>query len=166
MRYVMWIAEFRESSNLWTHIAPSSGRHACLSLMIIFKHSSFVMKVLRLVWSWVFPDLYGLGDLKWMRKKHLTRVVEGNTFLFPLRIKRCHNLFRSNQVLSRSLCATFQFTGEISGNLWDLEKLLSELLYSRFVIFKSVSNSIWHLSSNQARGPAELKHINKRRKRN
>lgn len=22
MRYVMWIAEFRESSNLWTHIAP------------------------------------------------------------------------------------------------------------------------------------------------
>ena len=23
MRYVMWIAEFSESSNLWTHIAPS-----------------------------------------------------------------------------------------------------------------------------------------------
>jgi hypothetical protein len=24
LRYVMWIAEFSESSNLWTHIAPSS----------------------------------------------------------------------------------------------------------------------------------------------
>jgi len=23
LRYVMWIAEFSESSNLWTHIAPS-----------------------------------------------------------------------------------------------------------------------------------------------
>ena len=30
MRYVVWIAEFRESSNLWTHIALNLG-WVCLS---------------------------------------------------------------------------------------------------------------------------------------
>ena len=41
MRYVMRIAEFRESSNLWTHIALLFEEHACLSVCKLF--------------SWEFP---------------------------------------------------------------------------------------------------------------
>lgn len=101
MRYVIWIADIRESSNLWTHIAPSGIPEGMP------------------VWASFLPQTLGFGV-----EQYAIRFV-WNIVMY--RRKR----LRSNQ----------------KRFLWVL------------MLFQ-------HLTSNQVGLPAELKHINKRRKRN
>jgi hypothetical protein len=109
MRYVMWIAEFSESSNLWTHIAPfgiPKGMPVRASL-------STIKLCLALI---VTPPSEG-RDLNWSAV-----VCE------PLALVKTHR---------------YSITGR-----------------------KPPKPNTSRLTSDQVGIPAELKHINKRRKRN
>ena len=136
LRYVMWIAEFSESSNLWTHLAPLgySEGHACLRVINYSQLQSFALKL------WMWRDFAGHYC------QLLLNVSAGET------------------------CKGFSWLW--FDNIYAIAEILWECLYVRF--FPQLSKScpsrqnchLWNLTSNQVGLPAELKHINKRRKRN
>ena len=65
MRYVVWIAEFRESSNFWTHIAPKVfRRHACLSVSDPLTILLLLVKTEVDWWSWLSYFDYKTSSLK------------------------------------------------------------------------------------------------------
>ena len=56
MRYVMWIAEFSESSNLWTHIALSGIPESMLVWVSV--NISNLSDFFRKNWIWAIPTLF------------------------------------------------------------------------------------------------------------
>ena len=55
MRYVMWIAEFSESSNLWTHIALFGIPKSMLVWVSVNTSKPFFVKR---PWTWAIPTLF------------------------------------------------------------------------------------------------------------
>jgi len=62
MRYVMWIAEFSESSNLWTHIALSGIPESMLVWVSVNTSSLFSREE---NWTWAIPTLCKKGRVAW-----------------------------------------------------------------------------------------------------
>ena len=138
MWYVVWIAEFRESSNLWTHIAlEASAKSTSVSASVTPSLSNHI-------WVCIWPfHTYSVCVVGWSEQRTCRRHRKG--FLFSigwLGFKTYHTLGWCLWMLS----------------LWlVLRRNLS--ISPQGVCFH---NSTWA----QAGLPAELKHINKRRKRN
>ena len=127
LRYVMWIAEFSESSNLWTHIAPSSileGMPVWVSL--IYQPNWDVILCLVLGW--------------W-------RLLESTSAPFKCISRTLYQLWFDN-----NLSEPLMISNSLASNclIWDCPTF----------------GHYFDLTSNQVGLPAELKHINKRRKRN
>ena len=127
LRYVMWIAEFSESSNLWTHLAPfgiPKGMPVWVSL------NSQLRKFIHL-------------------KLGCWRTLQAQSVSAPLKcISRTCTFGSGLIMLSMPL---------LKGNLFSFQWSIMDCL---------LGGIIFDLTSNQVGLPAELKHINKRRKRN
>ena len=144
MRYVMWIAEFSESSNLWTHIALS-GIPESMPVWVPINSQSLSYFAIRLILdlSWPCKNLQQLLKLNfqwvWLTSENLENEIEWGLFYL--------SLFRVLFSLSLNAMLFYGVALYFVGN------------YTKTSNFKT-------LVSNQVGGPAELKHINKRRKRN
>ena len=128
MRYVMWIADLRESSNLWTQIAvPANCRnHAWLS---VTKQSPILVESMR---------------------------VTAASLSGPFEYRLVHGCLI---VRSKPWCGALPLQA-INFIKWFVPSIWPWLSYHLH------ATNFWCLTSTQARLPAELKHINKRRKRN
>ena len=161
MRYVVWIA-FRESSNLWTHIALLWSMPVWESIVFI---SSF---------SW-FSFIWELGegeDLRFFLSPCLSKSVWGEECLqidYLVRTTlKCLTFLDS--FLYRKVCEWNRLVSHNAEYVWAEENSFMCWWYWVHNLWKGMRgaslSSLWTMVSNQVGRPAELKHINKRRKRN
>ena len=204
LRYVMWIAEFSESSNLWTHIALQGP----LCSMSVWVSDPFLRLTTRL--------LIGLVEvLKEKRKEKKFPLILGffsEFFFYPFKyidwITLCLCFFSGRAEVVNGSCLVQKFsyflswvsnspkvrmplyllyvsnTNEkevYSSNLWcgikgkkifffhqrgDQNSFHWQEKHTKPRDGKENKYETYLMTSNQSRLPAELKHINKRRKRN
>jgi len=164
MRYVMRIAEFNESSNLWTQVAVSrKGHHASLSIMYTKAHpraggewevdSVQNESSLEVSWTLIFQDVF--GRWKKITKKCLvvkTTLCWHDWFLFSTCV--WHQLWRLFwavvKFVKREHCCFLMRTDRTRS----------------LMFFPTKKQTTHNPISSEVRRPAEFKHINKRRKRN
>jgi hypothetical protein len=132
MRYVVWIAEVCESSNLWTQIALFGIPRSMPVWGSLNKHRFYCFfKVILSDLSRLFIYLFNKSGLKLI----FFGMIEAY-FMINFLVKETHTYHHSYDVIRLTIG-------------------FSSFVYDIFQI----------LTSNQVRTPAELKHINKRRKR-
>ena len=149
MRYVMWIAEFSESSNLWTQLAPLGIPRGTPVWVSWNPQKPFVWSFLvgkRLLDLEVLMLAFCLGS------KLLWNKLVGSALLIL-------NVIRCFYILNLPLSLRFLL-------LTVLQTIMVLLTTAIYIGRRPDPYKIKILTSNQVRLPAELKHINKQRKRN
>ena len=150
MRYVMWIAEFSESSNLWTHLAPL-GIPRGTPVWVSWNSQNPLF----------FDPFLGFGkgvlDLEvqclpfTFESELLSNKLVGSALLIL-------NVIRCFYVLDLAL--------SFGCLLLTVSRTMMVLRSLPFILVEGWTHKNKTLTSNRVRLPAELKHINKRRKRN
>ena len=147
LRYVMWIAEFSESSNLWTQIALS-GTPGSMSAWVSFK------------------PILDHGVLNHRLGRRWGPLVSFDRSTFKDRDAPPHMTFT---VMRLDLLTSQQLVCCACVVLWNLFRLKHsqlEVIANEPLQWRaSQSKPIYTMTSDQSRLPAEFKHINKRRKR-
>lgn len=178
LRYVMWIAEFSESSNLWTHIALSGIPESMLVWEPFWPQNALLFG-LATCGFWAFfeacfgfePSLFRLTPFKSVALKvaltfRLFMACEA-AFWRCWWIEVVNSFWRVDRDDFSVFAHQFRLLGALLLPFW-LDWFYRRAVWSRCPKAResSLFLSFSFMVSNQARRPAELKHINKRRKRN
>jgi len=101
LRYVMWIAEFSESSNLWTHIAPSGIPEGMPVWVSLISQPRQVSQPVLLLGCWrlagflsqlllnSLAEIIGKTGFSLIKYFICTAVASENTYIFQLPIVPC-----------------------------------------------------------------------------
>ena len=174
----MWIAEFRESSNLRTHIALQFSwlEHVCLSIMKPYFPNSIFGENCEFFYIFYIKILWNKDDPKpffsFEEKKSASWQSPWFVFFFLFRTKKkLFTTFRCGRNTNRLKKELFFWRR--NKEKWIFLQLFKNAIWIAHFNKPSKKVFVWTSGempestiSNQSRLPAEFKHINKRRKRN